>query len=142
MDASQNPVEGANRAFAIQNLEPRFDALYLTISCAGCDEAYASAQPTVAGQPVGEHTCPSCKKTWAVTPAMLTEAVSRCAPPPSTTYLMQVLMEASRIAHTWADHDEVRPLFEYDGIQLGSLTAQVSFPHIAQGLIDFQLGAR
>lgn len=126
---------------SISRIDPRFDAVYVTLACPSCGRSFTSAQCTLGGVPVGEHVCPECDRACRIPEAEYFEAVAGFWPEPSLSKLVSLLAEASRILHTWPAQEEIQTLLAYDDIPLGEHCRHAPFDVVAGCLLALQTGS-
>lgn len=141
MESPKNRNERVTSGSNIKDVLPGRNELRLVIECTACQELYLSEQHTVMGHPVGVHDCTKCGQQDEVSAEVLTTSIGQFVPHLSDEQVLPILFEASRIASTWMQHDELQVLLIYEGVNLGEHSTASTFSHIAQGLLDLQDGA-
>jgi hypothetical protein len=119
----------------IVDLRPTVVGTYVSLRCSACEHEFESYQPTVAGLPVGEHTCPECSVSCVVSPEDFEVALAGYLPGGSVQHMTELTEEATRIAETWHRPEALANLLTYRGVALGPATERELLASITLGLV-------
>ncbi|QDU61542.1 hypothetical protein Pan216_24030 [Planctomycetes bacterium Pan216] len=106
----------------------------VVLRCKGCDQKYASHQPTVAGMAMGRHRCPKCGASVFINPDLFADALERHVPCPSFDEMVELTNEASRITETWYRAESMADLMTYRGVNVGRAAERFLVPIVTRAL--------
>jgi len=103
----------------VTKIRPTLSGIDLHLRCANCRYEFPSDQHTIGGVPVGEHVCPACFATHALSPEDFFAALQRLLWPQSLHEQLQLTEEAKRLTETWYRGTAIAQSLTYRGINLG-----------------------
>ena len=132
MGRAVNPGTASPKIVA---LRPTVVGTYVSLRCSACAHEFESYQPTVAGIPVGEHSCPECSAGCVVSPEDFEVAVAGYLPGGGIEHMTELTRKATRIAETWHHPEALASLLTYRDVALGPATERELLASITLGLV-------
>ncbi len=119
----------------IMGLGPRMVNAVVTCRCPGCQQLMDFQQQTISGHPVARERCAQCGEKVQVGPEAYREALEGYANTHPAEDLKALTREVGRLASTWSQNPDWKPVLSYDGLDLAKHMEFELLPHLVQAWI-------